>query len=910
MKIKLLLFLVIFSVFNIHAQSNKELADKYLSKRGELAFTFTANNLDEINQLSRIISFDHGNDRNNPLTIKAIANNKNFKQFLAFNLPFEVNIEANEPKNVVMFDPEIHKKGVSGKNAAYPLTFPLSTYPTYQQYADQMAAFAADHPAIAELVDIGGTVQGDKRLLFIKLSDNVLTREAEPRVMYTSSMHGDEIAGFPGMLNLIDYFIRAYKNIDENGDPLAVDHPDHVRIANLLDNSEVWINPLANPDATYWLSSTNTSVANSRRENANNVDLNRNYPDNVAGAHDDGEVYQTETLAFMQFAADYHFVLSANLHGGIELVNYPFDNAFASTTVYHSEDPSGLGPYYTHPDTNWFEYVSVEYASQAQNDSPSGYMTTDEDSYIYPSTGVTHGAEWYRVYGGRQDYMNFYHQCREITVEISDVKTPPSTNTSSNDEVIDIWNYNKEAYIKFLIQGTYGFRGVVKDASTGDPIDAKITIIGRDDQATPVTNSWVETELFPGTELGDFYRPIEAGTYDILIESAANCYISQTFSRTISNNETINLGDILLQKVTNTAPSTSSTTAITTTTATLNWDNVVGASNYDIEYREQGDTNWTPVTSSVNSYNLTGLTLNTTYEFQVRVTCDSNTSAYSSIANFTTPAVNPCTGTVFSDFATGYSESFESGFGDWSQGANGVDDDIEWTRDSNGTPTINTGPSSASNGSFYLYTEGNDGNYNSAMLISPCFDLTGYKNASFTFDFHWYGRNLDNNQASLTLEVSIDNGLSYNPLFSHMADDANNWITNQVIDLSGYDGQTLKLRFTGITGDGTRSDMAIDNIYLTAEVDTSLGIQDELLSEFVLYPNPVKDGEIKLRMPKEITDFNVTISNVLGQKVYQKEVISNYNNLHKVNTSNFKQGIYFVTVSTNLGMATKKMIIQ
>lgn len=392
MKFKRVTIAIFLIAVYTNAQSQLDLAEKYLNKRGELVFTFTANNLTEVNELSRIISFDHGQDYNNPLKIRAIANNNNFSKFLEYNLDFIVDVTANEPKDVVMFNPKIHKKTVSGKNAAYTLSFPLTAYPTYAQYAQQMQDFVDDHPAIAELVDIGGTVQGagggDKRLLFIKLSDNVGVREVEPRVMYTSSMHGDELAGFPSMLNLIDYFITAYENTG---------HSDHTRIKNLLDNSEVWINLLANPDATYWLDNTNTSVANSRRENANNVDLNRNYPDNIGGTNPDGNSYQTETLAFIQLAADYHFVLSANLHGGIELVNYPFDNAYASTTQYHSEDPSGTGPYYTHPDTDWFEFISVEYANQAQNDSDgfgeTAYMLSDPDSYIYPSPGVTHGAE-------------------------------------------------------------------------------------------------------------------------------------------------------------------------------------------------------------------------------------------------------------------------------------------------------------------------------------------------------------------------------------------------------------------------------------------------------------------------------------------------------------------------------------
>ena len=865
MKLKLL-FVLIFSTFILTAQTSKELADKYLTKRGELVFTFTANNFDEIEKLSRIISFDHGQDSNNPLIIKAIANKKNFKKFLAFNLPFTVDKKLNEPKKVEMYNPKIHTKGVSGKNTAYVLTFPLSTYPTYQQYADQMAAFAADHSSIAQLIDIGGTSGSssvDPRLLFIKLSDNVTTREQEPRVMYTSSMHGDEIAGYPGMLNLIDYFITAYENVSD---------PDHTRVKNLLDNSEVWINPMANPEGTFYGSSTYTSVSGARRANANNIDLNRNYPDNVQGAHPDGEVYQTETLNFMALAESTHFVLSANFHGGVELVNYPFDNAFASTTTYHNEDPSGVGPYYTHPDTNWFEFISVEYATHAQNDSDAlgqtSYMTTDKDSYIYPSPGVTHGAEWYQVFGGRQDYMNFYQQCREITIEISAVKTPPTTNTSANNEIIDIWNYNQEAYINLLIQGTYGFQGIVKDASTGNPIKAKITLVGHD-----AYGSWAETEL----PLGDYYRPVKAGTYDILYE--ADCYQSYTLTnQTIADGQTIVLPDVLLSPASAVVPTNLIASSITTTTATIGWDST-SALTYDIQYRQTGSSTWITTSSATNSLDLTGLTANTTYEFQVRGVC-LTPSSYSSLANFTTLAVTCCT----------------------SNGNSTADEYIgnvtlETINNTSGVGTTSTGYSD-----FTALSTDLD-----RSAAAPSISVTKVWPASGTGPYNesisvWIDFNHDGDFFDTGEDVLIS-----------LVDQETPVIGNITIPLTATLGSTrmrVSLKYNAVPTSCESFSFGEVEDYTVNIIDSTLGIEDEILSEFVVYPNPVKNGELKLQIPREITDFNVTISNVLGQKVYENKVNSNYNNLHTVNTSSIKSGLYFVTVSTNLGKATKKIIIE
>ena len=844
MNIKLLLLVLIFNTCYLQAQNQKELAKKYLDQRGEIAFTFTATNLKEVKELSLIVSFDHGQNNNSPLTINAIANKKNFDKFLTFNLPFVVDKKLNEPKKVVMFNPEIHKKGLTSKSEVYTLAFPLTAYPTYAQYAQQMADFATDHPTICELVDIGGTVQGDKRLLFIKLSDNVSTREQEPRVMYTSSMHGDEIAGFPSMLNLIDYFITAYNDVG---------HADHLRIKNLLDNSEVWINPLANPDATYWLDNTNQSVANSRRENANNVDLNRNYPDNVQGAHPDGEVYQTETQNFMALAESTHFVLAANFHGGVEVVNYPWDN----TSVRH-------------PDNDWYFLISKEYAVNCQNNSPNGYMEASYTNYIWP--GVTNGSDWYTVYGGRQDYMNYERHAKELTIELSDVKTPPSTDTASSDEIIDIWNYNKDAYINYLTQGTYGFQGIVKDASTGNPIKARVTLVGHD-----ASGSWVETEL----PLGDYYRPVKSGTYDILYE--ADCYQSYTLTnQTITDYQTIVLADVLLTPVTATVPTNLISSSITTTTATLGWDDA-GVSSYDIQYRINGTATWTSTSSVTNTLDLTGLTLGTTYEFQVRGVCFSTPSSYSSSATFTTTALTYCTAagnSIADEFISNVQlggvdnnslASTSSGYSDYTASVIFPDLDLNST-----------------NNTISITKEWSSAKYNEAVAVWIDFNKNG------TFEIS---------------EMILDNSSSQITSVS---------TTFTVPGTATLGNTRMRVIMKYYSAAGTNITDSCENTFGYGEVedytvniiDSTLGIEDEILNTFQLYPNPVSSGEITIKMPDDIYEFNIIISNVLGQKMYTKEVKLLSNNKYTISTNGFKTGIYLVTVKTDLGHATKKLIVQ
>jgi PKD repeat protein len=101
-----------------------------------------------------------------------------------------------------------------------------------------------------------------------------------------------------------------------------------------------------------------------------------------------------------------------------------------------------------------------------------------------------------------------------------------------------------------------------------------------------------------------------------------------------------------------------------------------------------------------------------------------------------------------------------------------------------------------------------------------------------------------------------------------------------------------------------------DVISFPITVDDTLGIDDEILSTFNLYPNPVTHGTIKLTLPTEIEEFEVTISSLLGQQLYKNSYLNSYNKIHEIDATSFKKGLYIITVSTKNGKATKKLIID
>lgn len=346
-------------------------------------------------------------------------------------------------------------------------------YPTYGQYVALLEKLADEHPTICRLERLSPTTDTVRphELLALVVSDQVDDQENEPEVLLTSSMHGDETAGFVTLLRLADELLRSY-----GSDP---------RLTSLVDDTEIWINPLANPDGTYHGSDGDVSDAirfYTTSEGANSyVDPNRNFADPDDGDHPDGHPWWRETEAMMQLGRDQSFALSANLHGGAEVVNYPWDT-FARR----------------HADDAWFVALSRAYATLAQEDGPAGYMRDLND-------GITNGWDWYAVSGGRQDWMTYFARGREVTIEMSHTKLVPAEGLPA------LWNANRQALVDLVAAALEGVRGVVTDPE-GRPLAATIEILDHDVEAD---HSAVVTD----PDVGDFHRLIGPGSYDLRISA-------------------------------------------------------------------------------------------------------------------------------------------------------------------------------------------------------------------------------------------------------------------------------------------------------------------------------------------------------------------------------------------------------
>ncbi len=95
-----------------------------------------------------------------------------------------------------------------------------------------------------------------------------------------------------------------------------------------------------------------------------------------------------------------------------------------------------------------------------------------------------------------------------------------------------------------------------------------------------------------------------------------------------------------------TTPAGLGSTSVTSSTATVSWGAVSGATGYNLQYKTASSSTWTTVPGvTATSYNLIGLNANTTYNYEVQTVCSgSSTSSYSSAASLKTLAA---TGLVY-----------------------------------------------------------------------------------------------------------------------------------------------------------------------------------------------------------------------------------------------------------------------
>ncbi|XP_037327476.2 carboxypeptidase Z isoform X2 [Pungitius pungitius] len=382
------------------------------------------------------------------------------------------------------------KVEMSSRSAEEPSTILQFTYTSNAQMYSLLKRTAAKCPQITHVYSIGRSTEG-RDLLVIEFSDNPGKHELlEPEIKLVANMHGNEVLGRQLLVYLAQYLCSEYTLGNQ-------------RIQTIINTTRIHILASMNPDG-YELAASEGHLLNgwtNGRTNAQNIDLNRNFPDltsifyrnrrsrhyridhiAIPDAYWFGKV-APETYAVMKWIRSLPFVQSASLHGGDLVVSYPFDFS------RHPQEERMFSPT---PDEQVIKQLARTYADA--HATMSNNDTERCGASFYQTRGIINGALWYSFAGGMSDFNYLHTNCLEITVELGCDKFP------SEAELYPEWKRNKEALLSFMESVHRGIKGVIQDVDGKGIKGAIISVRGVRKDIT-------------SAEDGDYWRLLNPGTH-------------------------------------------------------------------------------------------------------------------------------------------------------------------------------------------------------------------------------------------------------------------------------------------------------------------------------------------------------------------------------------------------------------
>jgi len=327
----------------------------------------------------------------------------------------------------------------------------------------------------------------------------------EPEMKYVANMHGNEVLGRELLLHLADHLCQSYLAGDQE-------------TVSLIHTTRIHLLPSMNPDG--WKIATDNGAKDYLigRNNANDVDLNRDFPDlnqvvyegvqennHLLRRADFDHRIQPETESVIKMIMDTPFVLSANMHGGDLVANYPYDES-------RSDDPTEYTP---SPDDTTFRNLASVYAGHhSRMSNPNTPGCDSPVNEFAKNGGITNGAAWYSVPGGMQDFNYLASNDFEITLELGCDKYPPASSLAGE------WNDNKKSLLEFIWAAHWGVKGVVRDSLTGEGIagaTVHVRNISRIDKFGRMESDI--THDVTSAVGGDYWRLLTDGEYEIIVEA-------------------------------------------------------------------------------------------------------------------------------------------------------------------------------------------------------------------------------------------------------------------------------------------------------------------------------------------------------------------------------------------------------
>lgn len=386
--------------------------------------------------------------------------------------------------------------------AEEPATTMKFTYHSYAQMISILKKTEEQCSDIAMTYSIGRSMEG-RELLVIEFSNNPGEHQLlEPEMKYVGNMHGNEALGRQLLIYLAQYLCSEYLQGNERIQTLINTTRIHILPSMNPDGYEVAVTGVQDNDSDDEAEGQRYDSWNIGRNNAQNIDLNRNFPDLTSTIYNRRRQkgYRTdhvpipdyywfgkvapETYAVMKWIRSIPFVLSANFHGGDLVVSYPYDL---------SKHPLERNMFSPTPDEKVFKFLASTYANAHER-------MANENAYCGSSRsnsqkGIINGAQWSSIAGGMQDFNYLHSNCFEVTVELGCDKFPPE------EDLFIGWHENHEALITFMEAAHRGIKGIVTDEEGNGLKGVRISVRGIRHDVTTAENGDYWRLLTPGIHI-------------------------------------------------------------------------------------------------------------------------------------------------------------------------------------------------------------------------------------------------------------------------------------------------------------------------------------------------------------------------------------------------------------------------
>ena len=323
-----------------------------------------------------------------------------------------------------------------------------------------------------------------------------------------------------------------------------------------------------------------------------------------------------------------------------------------------------------------------------------------------------------------------------------------------------------------------------------------------------------------------------------------------------------------------------------TTSITLNWDaSLSNPANYEVEYGVAGFTQGTGTTVSptTNAVNLTGLTAETVYDYYIRSNCGATQSIWTTVNKFTTAKLCP-------ELA----------------GFDNANQLVGWTTSGNtGAYGVGTTAANAQGGvgQYWIFNNSITVATNN-WLYSPAFSLQAGEQVTVSF----YERNATANGAR-SMRVTVGTAAAAASQTTQLYSNAallNN--TYAQITVPAWTAPAAGIYYFGFNDNSALATTAAATTmrFDTVNFTSVLGTNDFLSSKFSVFPNPV-NNVINFSNDQNAVVSTVDMTDLNGRIIKSLKVNATEG---QISVSDLATGMYMMKITTDQGVAVKKIVKQ